>query len=92
MRPQHFDKHTLPRIFMQQGMDDLIVSVESAREAAKWLSSAGFNAELREYPHTEHVLSDEMVKDVRQLLVTHLAHRTRLRKFHNYSEMAFRWR
>lgn len=70
MRPQQFDRHTLPRVLMQQGMDDPIVSVESAREAADWLVSVGYDAELREYPNTKHVLSEEMVGYIRQVLAS----------------------
>jgi predicted esterase len=70
MRPAQFDKpkDTLPTIHMMQGVDDEIVPVESAREAAAWLVGAGFKATLQEYPDTGHTISDAMVKDIQQLL------------------------
>jgi len=72
MRPASMNhaSSVLPLVYLKQGAIDPIVSVESAREAAAWLKSVGYQVELQEYPQVGHDISRDMVKDIQQLLTT----------------------
>jgi predicted esterase len=52
------------KIRIHQGEADLIVSVESARQAAKRLSLAKFDVEIQEYEGVGHGVNAEMSKAI----------------------------
>jgi predicted esterase len=58
------------KIRMQQGTDDKIVSLESAREACDWLKNAGYDAVLEEYAGLGHDMSGTMVKRIQEIIAS----------------------
>jgi predicted esterase len=68
MRLANFSRSAarLPIISMKQGLDDPIVSVESARQVLSWLQAAGFSASLQEYANVGHAISKAMIGDLQQ--------------------------
>ncbi len=70
MRPANFNypAQVLPKVFMKQGADDPIVSVDSAKEAAAWLVASGFTASLQVYENTGHEIPEAAIKDLHQHL------------------------
>jgi predicted esterase len=56
------------QIRMQQGIDDKIVSLESARETRDWLKSTGFDVILDEYADLGHDISAAMVKRIQEII------------------------
>jgi predicted esterase len=68
MRPAQIRGDHLPRIVMLHGVDDPIVPIAGAREEIKWLQSAGFTGELKEYAGVEHDIAKDMVGDIQNLL------------------------
>jgi phospholipase/carboxylesterase len=58
---------SLPQVRLMHGVQDPIVPIASAREATAWLRDFGFDASLREYPATGHVI-EPMAPDIRALL------------------------
>jgi predicted esterase len=67
MRPE-MSLGTSSQIRMQQGMDDKIVSLESAREARDWLKTEGFDVLLDEYEGLGHDMSGTMVKRIQEII------------------------
>ena len=49
---------------IHHGVNDPIVPIAGAREAAKQLLAAGINVELREYENTEHIVHQAMRKAI----------------------------
>jgi predicted esterase len=56
------------KIRMQQGREDKIVSLESAREACDWLKNAGYDVVLDEYEGLGHNMSGAMVKRIQEII------------------------
>jgi predicted esterase len=67
MRPET-PSSTSTKIRIQQGTDDKIVSLESAREACNWLKNAGYDAVLEEYEGLGHDMSGAMVKRIQEII------------------------
>lgn len=59
----------LPKIRMQQGLADAIVSVDSARQARDWLKGQNFDVVLDEYADLGHDMSEAM-RDRIQAIIT----------------------
>lgn len=70
MRPDDFDypAQVLPKVFMKQGADDPIVSVDSAKEAAEWLVESGFTASLQVYENIGHDIPLAAIEHLHQHL------------------------
>ncbi len=61
-----------PRIVALHGEVDRVVPIGHARRAIEALSRAGYSAELRSYPETDHEISPAMASDLVELLRAHL--------------------
>ena len=70
MRPDPFayPADVLPKVFMKQGADDPIVSVDSAKEVAAWLAASAFTVSLQVYEHTAHEIPEVAIEDIHQHL------------------------
>lgn len=69
MRPDHVAT-PLPKIRMQQGMVDAIVSVDSARKVRDWLQAQGFDAALDEYADVGHEMSEAMLNRIQAIITS----------------------
>jgi predicted esterase len=78
IRPETFAQPAdiLPKVTLMNGTVDEIVTIESAREALRWLRDHGFDAELREYENVGHGISRQMVSDLHQCLESLISQRT----------------